>query len=167
METQTCTSHAVTLYFSQEDLNHRGLQLPLAPAEARQLVQSSLLTGGLAPWTAMEIDLFTYGTSLLLVARPAAETAAAFRFETLEDLIQAARLLPRATPAVLLWSDDAFLLLPGILPEPLPRALYESAGTRENAHARRGCFPAPAIFHRLDTVPQEVGAFHFRKNVVY
>ena len=40
METQTCTSHAVTLYFSQEDLNHRGLQLPLAPAEARQLVQS-------------------------------------------------------------------------------------------------------------------------------
>lgn len=125
METQTCTSHAVTLYFSQEDLNHRGLQLPLAPAEARQLVQSSLLTGGLAPWTAMEIDLFTYGTSLLLVARPAAETAAAFRFETLEDLIQAARLLPRAMPAVLLWSDDSFLLLPGILPEPLPRALYE------------------------------------------
>lgn len=111
MATESITERAVAIYLEETELQELGLHIPVSAAEARALIVSAMRTKGKRPWQTMEVDMFTYDDSVLLLARPSGKAAECFVFEDLEALLGAAGCLPRDTPSTLLWMDGAYYLL--------------------------------------------------------
>lgn len=110
MATESITERAVAIYLEQAELLELGLHIPVSAGDARTLIVSAMRTNGKQPWQTMEVDMFTYDDSVLLLARPSGKAAECFAFDDLEDLLGAVCCLDRETPSTLVWLDGSYYL---------------------------------------------------------
>lgn len=112
MATESITESAVAIYLDVEELRELGLHIPVSAKDAKALISSAMRKGGWQPWGKMEVDMFTYDDSVLLLARPSGKLADCFAFDDLEALLGAAMNLPE-TLSTLIWLDGRYYLFFG------------------------------------------------------
>ena len=125
MSTNSITECAVAIYLEGADLRELGLHVPVSTADARTLIVNAMRTSGRQPWGQMEVEMFTYADSVLLLARPSDRAATCFRFDDLEDLIAGAACLPEDTQSTLIWLNGNYYLFLGVQEVGHTGALYE------------------------------------------
>ena len=125
MSTETITECAVAIYLEGSELRELGLCLPVSAADARTLIVNAMRTNGRQPWSLMEVEMFTYEDSVLLMARPSERAISGFRFDDLEDLMSAAHVLPENTQSTLIWLNGNDYLFLGVQEVGHTGALYE------------------------------------------
>lgn len=125
MSTKSITECAVAIYLEESELQELGLCLPVSAKDARTLIANAMLTSGRQPWEDMEVDMFTYDDSVLLLARPTGQGADCFLFEDLETLLGAVQCLPQTAQSTLLWMDGNYYLMLGVNTIEHANALYE------------------------------------------
>lgn len=125
MSAESITECAVAIYLDETELQELGLHLPVSAKEARTLITNAMLTSGREPWCEMEVDMFTYDDSVLLLARPSEGAAQCFLFEDFEDLLGAIPSLPRTAQSTLIWMDGNYFLFLGVNDIGHTSALYE------------------------------------------
>lgn len=112
MATESITESAVAIYLEETELRELGLHIPVSARDAKALISSAMRKGGWQPWGKMEVDMFTYDDSVLLLARPSGKLADCFAFDDLEALLGAALELPDRL-STLIWLDGRYYLFFG------------------------------------------------------
>lgn len=125
MSSENITECAVAIFLDETELQELGLHIPVSAKQARTLITNAMLISGREPWCEMEVDMFTYDDSVLLLARPAEGAAQCFLFEDLEDLLGAVGCLPATAQSTLIWMDGGYYLFLGIHDIGHSGALYE------------------------------------------
>lgn len=125
MSTESITECAVAIYMDETELQELGFHIPVSAKDAKTLISNAMLTSGRQPWRKMEVDMFTYEDSILLLARPSGKTIHCFAFDDFEDLLGAVACLPVTTQSTLIWLDETYYLFFGINPVGNANVLYE------------------------------------------
>lgn len=125
MATESITECAVAIYLAESELEELGLHIPVSAQDAKTLISNAMLTSGRQPWGKMEVDMFTYDDSVLLLARPSDRAVHCFVFDTFEDLLGAVGSLPRTAQSTLIWMDGAYYLFLGVNEVGRSGALFE------------------------------------------
>lgn len=125
MATESITESAVAIYLEETELQELGLHIPVSAREARALISDVMRKGGRQPWGKMEVDMFTYDDSVLLLARPSGKAVSCFVFDDLESLLGAALSLSAAAQSTLIWLDGRYYLFFGPGETCQAPALYE------------------------------------------
>lgn len=125
MATESITESAVAIYLEETELQELGLHIPVSAREARALISDVMRKGGRQPWGKMEVDMFTYDDSVLLLARPSGKAVSCFVFDDLEALLGAALSLSAAAQSTLIWLDGSYYLFFGPGETCQAPALYE------------------------------------------
>lgn len=112
MATESITESAVAIYLEETELRELGLHIPVSAKDAKDLISSAMRNRGWQPWGKMEVDMFTYDDSVLLLARPSGKAVDCFAFDDLEALLGAALSLPEAL-STLIWLDGRYYLFFG------------------------------------------------------
>ena len=108
MSTNSITECAVAIYLEGADLRELGLHVPVSTADARTLIVNAMRTSGRQPWGQMEVEMFTYDDSVLLLARPSDRAATCFGHPYRCSAGQAAHMAEHGK--VLMANRAAFLL---------------------------------------------------------
>lgn len=125
MSTKSITESAVAIYLEETELQELGLHIPVSAKEARALISDVMREGGKQPWGKMEVDMFTYDDSVLLLARPSGKAVSCFVFEDLEALLGAALCLDDEAQSTLIWLDGCYYLFFGVGETGHAPSLYE------------------------------------------
>jgi len=113
MATESITESAVAIYMEEAELQELGLHIPVSAKDAKALISDVMRKGGRQPWGMMEVDMFTYDDSVLLLARPSGKAVDCFVFDDLEDLLGAAFCLAPGEGSTLIWLDGSYYLFFG------------------------------------------------------
>lgn len=137
MATESITECAVAIYLAESELEELGFHIPVSAKDAKTLISNAMLTSGRQPWGKMEVDMFTYDDSVLLLARPSDRAIHCFVFDDFEDLLAAALSLPMTAQSTLIWMDGAYYLFLGVTEVGRSGALYEFG---HPVHCNEGSF---------------------------
>lgn len=113
MSAESITESAVAIYLEETELKELGLHIPVSAKEAKTLISNAMRKGGWQPWGKMEVDMFTYDDSVLLLARPSGKAVDCFAFDDLESLLGAALCLAPDALSTLIWMDGSYYLFFG------------------------------------------------------
>ena len=125
MSAESITESAVAIYLEETELRELGLHIPVSAKDAKNLLSNAMRKGGWQPWGKMEVDMFTYDDSVLLLARPSGKAVSCFVFDDLEALLGAALSLDPASQSTLIWLDGSYYLFFGPGETCQAPALYE------------------------------------------
>lgn len=122
---KTVTSSAVAIYLSRGELEGCGIQTEINGETAKKLVRDSLVAQGELPWKDMELELFSNGDTMLILARPGVFQPYCFRFEDFEGLMTAVKECAFDMPSTLTYAEGKYFLFLRAGTDGMPASMYE------------------------------------------